>query len=207
MENNTDTLQNDVISLVKENISKGINYQDYRALVAQHVEKGTSTGPHQSEELSNYTLLNHSRMKRLDKTTKVSETLEKKYRDYKVEVTWLVITESWCGDAAQNLPVINKLAELNSGIDLKMVSRDDNPELMDEFLTNGARAIPKLIAFDHKKEEVIGLWGPRPTIATEMVAAYKKEHGTLTPEFKKDLQIWYNKDKGVSTFDDLAQLI
>jgi hypothetical protein len=207
MENNTDTLQNDVTSLVKENIAKGINYQEYRELVAQHVEDGTSTGPNQSEDLSNYTLLNHSRMKRLDKTTKVSESLEKKYRDYTGEVTWLVITESWCGDAAQNLPVINKLAALNSGIDLKMVSRDENPELMDAFLTNGAMAIPKLIAFDKNKEEVIGLWGPRPTVATQMVADYKKEHGKLTPEFKKDLQVWYNKDKGLSTFEDFAKLI
>ncbi|MFT5077248.1 MAG: hypothetical protein ACJAX7_002410 [Saprospiraceae bacterium] len=207
MENNTDTLQNDVTSLVKENISKGINYQEYRELVAQHVEKGTSTGPNQSEELSNYTLLNHSRMKRLDKTTKVSESLEKIYREYTGEVTWLVITESWCGDAAQNLPIINKLAELNTGIDLKMISRDENPELMDAFLTNGAMAIPKLIAFDKNKNEVIGLWGPRPTVATQMVANYKKEHGKLTPEFKKDLQVWYNKDKGLSTFEDLAELI
>ncbi len=207
MENNTDTLQKDVISLVKENIAKGINYQEYRNIVTQHVEKGTSTGPVQSEELSNYTLLNNSRMKRLDKTTKVSEELENKYKNYKGNVTWLVITESWCGDAAQNIPVMNKLAELNEGIDLKLVSRDDNPELMDEFLTNGARAIPKLIAFDNNKEEVIGLWGPRPTVATKMVADYKKEHGKLTPEFKKDLQVWYNKDKGISTFDDLAELI
>ncbi|MFT4699185.1 MAG: hypothetical protein ACI9SJ_002348 [Flavobacteriaceae bacterium] len=207
MENNTDTLQNDVTSLVKENISKGINYQEYRELVAQHVEKGTSTGPNQSEELSNYTLLNHSRMKRLDKTTKVSESLEKIYREYTGEVTWLVITESWCGDAAQNLPIINKLAELNTGIDLKMISRDENPELMDAFLTNGAMAIPKLIAFDKNKNEVIGLWGPRPTVATQMVVNYKKEHGKLTPEFKKDLQVWYNKDKGLSTFEDLAELI
>lgn len=207
MENNTDTLQKDVISLVKENIAKGINYQEYRNIVTQHVEKGTSTGPVQTEELSNYTLLNNSRMKRLDKTTKVSEELENKYKNYKGNVTWLVITESWCGDAAQNIPVMNKLAELNEGIDLKLVSRDDNPELMDEFLTNGARAIPKLIAFDNTKEEVIGLWGPRPTVATKMVADYKKEHGKLTPEFKKDLQVWYNKDKGISTFDDLAELI
>ena len=121
MEYNTDTLQNDVISLVKENISKGVNYQEYRELVAQHVEKGTSTGPIQSEELSNFTLLNHSRMKRLDKTTKVSEELENQFKNYTGEVTWLVITESWCGDAAQNIPVINKLAELNSDIDLKLV--------------------------------------------------------------------------------------
>lgn len=207
MEYNTDTLQNDVISLVKENILKGVNYQEYRELVAQHVEKGTSTGPIQSEELSNFTLLNHSRMKRLDKTTKVSEELENQFKNYTGEVTWLVITESWCGDAAQNIPVINKLAELNSDIDLKLVSRDSNPKLMDEFLTNGARAIPKLIAFDKNKEEVIGLWGPRPTVATQMVADYKKEHGKLTPEFKKDLQVWYNKDKGVSTFEDLTKLI
>lgn len=207
MENNTDTLQIDVTSLIKENISKGINYQEYRELVAQHVEKGTSTGPNQSDDLSNYTLLNHSRMKRLDKTTKVSEEFEEKFKNYTNKVTWLVITESWCGDAAQNIPVINKLAELNSGIDLKLVLRDENPELMNSFLTNGAMAIPKLIAFDEDSEKVIGTWGPRPSIATNMVKEYKEAHGKLTPEFKKDLQVWYNKDKGVNTLEDLSNLI
>ena len=39
-----------------------------------------------------------------------------------------------------------------------------------------------------------------------MVEAYKKEHGKLTPEFKEDLQKWYNQDKGQSILSDLQAI-
>ena len=124
----------------------------------------------------------------------------------KEEQTWLVITEGWCGDAAQNLPVINKLAEINTNIKLKLVLRDENLELMDLFLTNGGRSIPKLIALN-KQNEVLFTWGPRPKVATKMVADYKEKHGSLDPQFKQDLQVWYNKDKGKSVQSDFIELL
>jgi len=103
--------------------------------------------------------------------------------------------------------VINKLAELNEGIDLRIVSRDNHPELMDNFLTNNGRSIPKLIAYDQKNGEVVDTWGPRPSEATQMVNDYKEKHGSLDPEFKENLQVWYNKNKGVNISQDLAKLI
>jgi hypothetical protein len=98
------------------------------------------------------------------------------------------------------------MADLNDQIDLKLVLRDENLELMDLFLTNGGSAIPKLIILD-TENNVINTWGPRPTVATNMVAAYKTEHGSLDADFKQDLQVWYNKNKGKSTQDDLVNLI
>jgi hypothetical protein len=85
--------------------------------------------------------------------------------------------------------------------------RDEHPKLMDAFLTNGSRSIPKLIAFDTQFGEIIGDWGPRPSVATALVNDYKAKHGELTPEFKQDLQLWYNKDKGINIIEDLAGLI
>jgi hypothetical protein len=165
-----------------------------------------STGPNQSEDLTNYSLLNDRRMKRLDKTIKISEETAEEIKKVNEPQTWLLITEGWCGDAAQNLPVINKMADLNDQIDVKLVLRDENLELMDLFLTNGGSAIPKLIILD-TENNVINTWGPRPTVATNMVAAYKAEHGNLDADFKQDLQVWYNKNKGKSTQDDLVNLI
>jgi len=193
--------------LVKESLENSISYQDYRTLVANHVESDTSTGENQSEALSQYTLLNNSRMKRLDKTIKVPNEVIEKFQNFKGNVTWLVLTESWCGDAAQTMPAINKLSELSEGIDLKVILRDENIDLMNAFLTNGGMSIPKLIVFDNDTEQVIADWGPRPTIATQMVHDYKEEHGGLTPEFKQDLQVWYNKDKSQNTIDNVASLI
>jgi len=198
---------NKPVRLIKEGLKTAITYQEYRELVTEHVQKGTSTGPNQTVDLSQYTLLNDSRMRRLDKTTKLPEAVLERIENYKEKVTWLVLTESWCGDAAQSMPVINKMAEANNDIHLKVVLRDEHPELMNAFLTNGGMSIPKLIVFNNETNQILGDWGPRPTTATQMVNSYKEEHGKLTPEFKQDLQVWYNKDKGQSIVTDLADLL
>mgnify|MGYP000975204441 CR=1 FL=1 len=201
------TINLDTNSLVKESLSKAFSYQDYREQVATHVEYGTSSGPDKSEALSNYTLLNNSRMKRLDKTMKIEEDVLEKFKQYHKNVTWLVLTESWCGDAAHAMPVMNKLVEQAKNLDFKILYRDENKELMNRFLTNGSKSIPKLIMIDAESFEVLDVYGSRPSIVTTMVENYKKEHGQLTSEFKEDLQRWYNKDKGQSTIKDLAALI
>ena len=78
---------------------------------------------------------------------------------------------------------------------------------MDQFLTNGGRAIPKLIMIDNEAKEVVGTFGPRPSEATQMVNDYKEEHGKVTPEFKEDLQRWYNKNKGQNIIEDLSKML
>ena len=201
------TIHTDTNSLVKESLKKAINYKEYRDQVAVHVENGTSSGPYQSEALSNYTLLNNSRMKRLDKTLKIDEQISEKFQDYNKNVTWLVLTESWCGDAAHAMPVMNKLAEQSKNLDFKVLHRDEHEELMNRFLTNGTMSIPKLIAFDNETQEVINDWGPSPTTVINKTKEFKAAHGTLTPEFKKEIQVWYNKNKGKCIASDLLKLI
>jgi hypothetical protein len=191
--------------IIENSLKKTISYIDYRTLVSNLLAEGKSTGPEQSEDLTNYSLLNDRRMKRLDKTIKISEETIQEFQKVSAPQTWLVITEGWCGDAAQNLPVLNKIATASDYIDLKVVLRDENLELMDLFLTNGGRSIPKLIALD-KDNNVIDSWGPRPTVATKMVADYKEKNGVLDPEFKQDLQVWYNKDKGQSVQEDFVSI-
>ena len=151
--------------------------------------------------------MNDRRMKRWDKTVKLSDAAQEKITAYSKNITWIVLTESWCGDAAHIMPVINKVAEQNETIYLKVVLRDDNEDLMNQFLTNGGKSIPKLIMVDNDTNTVVDTFGPRPAIATEMVNTYKAQHGKLTPEFKEDLQRWYNKDKGQSTIEDLVNLL
>ena len=138
---------------------------------------------------------------------KISEDVLKQLADYQKKVYWLVIVESWCGDSAPSLPVMNKIAKYNDGIDLKIVLRNEHPKLMDAFLTNGKMAIPKLIVIDKATSEVLGTWGPLPTKAAIMVNEYKQKHESLSPEFKEDLQRWFNKDKGQNILADLQQLL
>lgn len=192
--------------IIEESLVKSISYPEYRNLVTRLLAEHKSTGPNQTESLLNYSKLNDRRMNRLDKTVQLSEETLASIRSFDKKVTWLVLSEGWCGDAAQSLPVIHKMAQENDQIDLKIVLRDENEELMNQFLTNGGKAIPKLIALD-ENNDVINSWGPRPSTATEMVNDYKEKHGDLDPDFKKDLQVWYNKDKGMNTQEDLLKLL
>lgn len=194
-------------STIIKSLKNGTSYNEYRDLVSKLVEENSTTGNEKTDALVNYTMLNDRRMKRWDKTVKLTEEAKAKIENYNKNATWLVITESWCGDAAHIMPVINKVAELNGNIDYKIVLRDENDDLMNQFLTNGGKAIPKLIMIDNDTNEVVETFGPRPMVTTDMVKSYKAEHGQLTAEFKEDLQHWYNKDKGQSTIADLLQLL
>lgn len=196
-------MQKTTLEIIKESLPKAISYDNYRLLVAKLVEEKQSSGLFQTENLINYTLLNDKRMRRLDKTLKISNEDVLKVKQLNKKVTWLVLTESWCGDAAQTMPVMNKLANLNPNIDFKVLLRDENLELMNRFLYNETLSIPKLIMIDNTTGDVVGDWGPRPAAATKLVDDYKKEHGKLTAEFKQELQMWYTKDKGQSTVKDL----
>lgn len=197
----------EINQIINESLKKSFSYKEYRKLVEGLSIKNSTTGNEKTETLAEYTKLNDRRMKRWDKTLKVSEEISEKVKQFNKKITWLVLTESWCGDAAHVIPVINKLAELNKDIDLKLVLRDENEDLMNAYLTNGAKAIPKLIAIDKETGKVVNTFGPRPSEATKLVNDYKEKFGSLTPEFKQDLQIWYNKDKGQTTISDLEKLL
>lgn len=184
-----------------------MSYQEYRNMVSIVVEKKSNTGHEVTEALADYTMLNDRRMKRWDKTIKINEAIATSIKNKPFNQTWLVITESWCGDAAHVMPVINKIAELNDGISYRVVLRDENDALMDQFLTNGSRSIAKLIMIDNKTKQVVSTYGPRPSTATTLVNNYKTKHGSLTPEFKEDLQKWYNQDKGQTVIADLITLL
>ncbi|MDO6854832.1 thioredoxin family protein [Cellulophaga lytica] len=203
----TNTLNSSVTSLITEAISTASTYTEYREQMRNLVANNKSTGEIQSDALANYTMLNDKRMKRLDKTTKLPDATISKIKQVTAKTTWLVLTESWCGDAAQSMPVMQKFAEQNSNINVKVILRDENLELMNHFLYNNTLSIPRLIAFNEDTQEVIGDWGPRPSKLTKIVENFKAKNGSLTPEFKQELQVWYNKDKGNTIIEDLTQLL
>ncbi|WP_246865710.1 thioredoxin family protein [Croceivirga thetidis] len=204
MKNTTET---DTIELINRAVATSQSYHEYRKMVTQYAAEGKTTGPEQSDSYIEYTQLNNRRMNRWDKTLKFSEEVSQKIRAVDSQLIFLVLTESWCGDAAPSVPVMNKIAELNPNIELRVALRDKNLELTDEFLTNGARSIPKLILINKETNEVLGDWGPRPEPASQLVQEYKAKHGKLTPEFRQDLQVWYNKDKGQNIAAELGALL
>lgn len=187
-------------------LAQAMSYPQYRQLADDLHAAGKTTGHQQSPALLEYTRMNLVRMARLDKTTRLQADTMAALAALPQPQTWLVITESWCGDAAQVLPVLAKMAEAQPAISLRLVLRDDNPALMDAFLTNGSRSIPKLIVLDSRTHEVLGTWGPRPQPVQRMVmdslsvlAAISDPaaRAAKSDEVKTDVQRWYAQDKTV----------
>ena len=198
-------MQQSMTTLLKKTCQNAMDYETYKALIRDLVQHKKTTGSDTSEEKIALTKLNASRLKRLDKTLSISETSAEHFRNIPTQQTWLLIAENWCADAVQTIPVLHKITSITPKLDLKIVLRDESEELMTQFLTNGARSIPKLIILD-KDHKVIDTWGPRSKNATELVVNYKKEHGVIDDTFKKNLQVWYNQDLGKSIVDDLVGL-
>src|SRR5690554_5816799 len=182
-------------------------YEDYLKLIDQKIEDKLSTGHEQNEMLADFTKLNRARMKRLDKHQQLLPELITLIQNISVKQRWIVLTESWCGDAAQHLPVFNKLSAMNPLIDLRLVLRDDNDELMQKYLTNGGRSIPKLIVVSENMDTEIFNWGPRPAVAQVEVKRLLDQESGFNDTVKEGVQLWYNNDKGISLQKELMELL
>lgn len=143
-----------------------------------------------------YIKLNLQRSSRIHKTYKPSDEIKNFISKIIDNQLWILITEEWCGDSAQIVPYIYEISKLNSLIDLKIFKRDSNLDLMELYLTNGTRSIPKLIVFDKTGNELF-TWGPRPKEAQELINKLKLE-GKTKDEFIEQLHLWYAKDRGKS---------
>lgn len=193
-------------SIITAALTRSYSYSKYREMVAALIKEGKSTGNNQSEALLHYSELNETRMNRLEKTIQISEENQNQLKQLDSKITWLVISEGWCGDAAQILPIIYKMAAFTENIDLKIVLRDENEALMNAFLTLGGKAIPKLIILD-EAQNVIGDFGPRPEPARQLIEDYKTANGVVDEPIKIELQKWYLHDKGITTQNEIMQLM
>jgi hypothetical protein len=191
--------------LLREKISRAFSYTEFKEYSEQIVESAQlSKLIDEEKELFEYRKLNLSRTKRIEKTYSPSDEIKKIITNLDKQI-WLVITEDWCGDSAQNLPAISKIASLNNKIELKVVLRDTNLNLMDLYLTDGKRSIPKLIALDNQLNEIF-IWGPRPKNAQKYFDHLKQE-GLDKQEIIKEIHSWYAKDKCKSLEAEIIKLL
>lgn len=194
-------------TIISKALINSFSYSEYRKTIIDLLTIGKSTGNEQSDDLVQFSILNETRMHRLDKTIVISDDVINKLNSLKNNYIWLVLSEGWCGDAAQIMPILNKMALAAQSIELKIVFRDENPDLMNLFLTNGAKAIPKLIVLDKKTLNIEANWGPRPKGAFELIANYKEKQGKIDANAKTELQLWYLHDKGFSTQNEVSELM
>ncbi len=173
----------------------GMSYKEYTQNIIDEI---ANTNPEilddDLKEKYEFKKLNLQRSSRIDRTYTVPEELERAIKKINSKQLWMVITEGWCGDSAQNLPFIVKMTEINSNIGLKILLRDSNPDIMDLYLTNGTKSIPKLVAFDESGNELFQ-WGPRPKAAKELISKLKND-GIVKPELYEKLHLWYGRNRG-----------
>ena len=187
--------------------NKATTYADYREKLTYLLSQGQTTGTDHSEAMLHYAKMNLQRMKRVEKTTVLNESLLQVIKEIKNNYKFLVITEGWCGDAAQIVPVIDKIVSaMPNQFDLKLVLRDENLPLIDEHLTNGGRAIPVLLVLDEKGNLIMPKWGPRPQVLQDLMASWKKENLTMEV-IAEQLHGWYAKDKTQAIQQELSEIL
>jgi len=193
--------------LSTEHFAAAYTYADYRQLIDDLLAEGKTTGPQQTPELTDYTTLNVQRMHRLDKTVKLQPALAAAAAGLQGRYTWLIITEGWCGDAAQIVPVVEAVAQASQGhIATRYVLRDEHLPLIDQYLTGTSRAIPKLVVLDPSTLTEITHWGPRPALAQELVQRLKAE-GASHDDLSRELHTWYAHDRTQTTQAELLALV
>ncbi len=189
-------------------LKEAMTYEQYRDLIDQLLLEHKTTGADHSDGLVKYTELNRQRMRKWDKIVDVNESLLQRLRAIEKPMVWLVLTEAWCGDAAQNIPVLARMAEATPQVSLKLLLRDSHLDLMDHYLTQGSRSIPKLIVLDATTLKELGTWGPRPAETQKMVMAHKENPGNVTKEeFYEQIHAWYAHDKTQSIQHEFEELL
>lgn len=189
-----------------EYLEKAMGYTQYVQMVENLLAAGQATGGNHPEIYLHYTKMNLQRMHRLEKTIELVPEAQTAMLGITKPQTWLVLTEGWCGDAAQSMPVMKALADLNLLIEIKVLLRDEHPGLMDQYLTNGtARSIPKLIAIDPLTRKEYFNWGPRPAALQEYFYRMRAEN-IPADDIKEKFQRWYNTDKTISIQREIAGL-
>ncbi len=189
-----------------QQIDKALSYAAFYQLIEQLLKEGKTTGNNQSAEFVEYARVNYQRMARVYKTTVLSVPLLQALAALQKHHTFLVITEGWCGDSAQIVPVFERMCQHTDKLSLKFLLRDENPEVMDAYLTNGARSIPKLICLQSETLEEKFVWGPRPAAlqaeVVKLLAAHvsKEEKGLF-------VQKWYNENKTAAIQKEMATLL
>jgi hypothetical protein len=189
-----------------ELLARAMNYDGYMQLSELLVTEERTSGPNQSAPYVHFTKLNFQRMKRLNKTVEVPAPLTDLLKQKANNWRWITITEPWCGDAAQCVPVIEKLALGAGGIETHYILRDEHLEIMDAYLTNGGRAIPKLICLDQTGAEVF-TWGPRPAVIQEVMNRLKADGITEISVIVEAIQKAYNDDKQEGIYQEFAALL
>ena len=202
----TQTTERSLVALISDGLDAAISYDAYFDLMGRAANDGELM--YQKDSRNFYTRLNHQRMKRLNSTLTLVDDVIAAGSRIPCRMTWLVLTEGWCGDAAQVLPALNLLTERFENLEMGLLFRDRHLELMDRFLTNGGCSIPKVIMIDRDTMQVRGSWGPRPRPAQDLFELYRDGGSGMDKDtYERELQKWYLRDRAEHIQRELLEML
>lgn len=184
---------------------QAMTYDQYKDLFDKILEDPNPQEPYTKESYLNYVKLGKTRMNRWDKQFEPDQKLKELLKRIDQPQHWIIITEPWCGDAAHAVPFLIKMAAENELITYEIQLRDSEPFLIEDYLTNRAKSIPKLIARDSAGNDLF-TWGPRPKPAQKMYDDMRANEAD-GESLKITLQNWFNRDKGITLSGEISQLI
>jgi thiol-disulfide isomerase/thioredoxin len=183
---------------LKNYYSKSWDYKTYFDFVFSMTKETT-------DKYAQYYPINYKRMERLNSTLVIPDQIQNKINQLK-PLTYLVLSEGWCGDCAQIIPVLAKMTEVSKNIELKILIAAQNNELLEKYPTNNSLSVPVVIGMDKETNQEKFVWGARPKFGLELLKKYKSDKNYTKDEFQKDLQMAYNKDKGITIMNELIAL-
>ena len=183
----------------------GLSYADYRALWREQKDQSAEGLEPDERKTLHYLNYNWERQAHVHDHYTPSEDLQETMGAIDEPQLWMVLTEPWCGDSAFLLPVIAEAAQLSDNVTLRILLRDDNLDVMDQYLTGGSRSIPKMAAFSEDGEELF-TWGPRPEGARQKFAALREEYDDKM-EMVKKLIAYYEDGAWREVDAELAQAV
>ncbi len=190
-------------------LADALTYEAYMALSHELFDQQRTTSDdahYNTAQILGFTKLNFARIRRLEKTVELTHDVKEALALIREPWVWLVLTESWCGDAAQIVPVLHKIAGHSSRIEMRMLLRDKNLPVIDAHLTNGGRSIPKLICLRKSDLHELGDWGPRPAALEQERAGWIAQQLPM-PDILEHLHAWYANDHTAHTQMELAEKI
>lgn len=180
-----------------------MNYNNYKQLADDILSNPQPLAPYDDPAFMDYLKLNRTRMKRWDLQGELSASLINTLKNINAPQHWIIISEPWCGDAAHIVPFLVKMAEQNSLISYDMQLRDNEPFLINNYLTNGSKSIPILVVRDANNNDIF-VWGPRPKGAQEVMNEMKAKNADFE-NIKTALQNWYNHNKGIELCEEILE--
>jgi hypothetical protein len=191
--------------ITADQLAASLYYPAYR----QHIIEALAT-PAPDPKLAKllpYYQEDDARMNRIAPTIKLLPELQAALGKLTQRYIWAIITEGWCGDASETVPIIEAVAEASGGhLETRYFLRDANPDFINQYLTNGGRAMPIAVVLHADSLTEAGVWGPRPT-PLQAIHQDLKAREVPSKEITAQVHAWYEQDATRTTQQELLALM